>query len=159
MKATIIIGVSLSVLVSIGASGPNLRAASIQEQITQANKTLQEATLRHDVPTVRALITDDYVLYFGNGTSEDHDGLLKDVGDLGVVWQKNDTEGLVVRSYNGDTAIATAALHQRYIFHNTQYDYRVRFTDVWVKIGGKWAYVSAHASKANNTPGYPRPAR
>jgi hypothetical protein len=139
---------------TLGASGP--APDSIKREIAQANATLQLATLRHDAATVRGLISDDYIIYFGNGTSEDHDGLLADVADPATVWQKNDTEHLVVRDYNGDTAIVTAALHQRYAYHKKLYDYRVRFSDVWVKLGGKWRYVSAHASSAVNTPGFPK---
>src|ERR1700687_2835733 len=114
MKKTFLVSICLLAagVTLVGAAKP----ASIEQQLTQANSTLQLATMRHDAATVRNLITEDYVIYFGNGSSEDHDGLLKDVGDPSVVWQKNDTENIAVRSYNGDTGVVTAALHQRYVY-------------------------------------------
>jgi hypothetical protein len=43
-------------------------------------------------------------------------------------------------------AVVTATLHQKYRYKGRLVDYRVRFTDTWVKAGDSWRYVAAHAS-------------
>ena len=121
-------------------------SGTIEQQIIAANADVQQATMQFDVATAKKLITDDYVLVVSNGKLMDRTAFLADVADRGTKWEKNDTEQIAVRQYNGDCAILTAVLRQRYTYGGKLYDYRVRITDTWVKVDGNWRYASGQAS-------------
>jgi Domain of unknown function (DUF4440) len=110
------------------------------------NELLQRATREYDTATVGKLITSDFTLITSSGRVMNAQELLADVGDKSVTWLANDTEDIHVRVYNDDCAIVTAVLHQRYEYQGKMNDYRVRFTDTWVKIVGEWRYAAGHAS-------------
>ena len=45
---------------------------------------------------------------------------------------------------HGGTSILTRAYPARGANKGKAYDYRDRFTDVWMKTGGKWRLVASH---------------
>ena len=47
---------------------------------------------------------------------------------------------------HGDTAVVTGEYHEKGSDRDGPYDYRDRFTDVWMKQSNKWRLVAAHYS-------------
>lgn len=120
--------------------------ASIAAQITDLNSTLQKATRSHDTATVAKMVASDYTLVSDTGQVWDRDTFLKVVGDRTIEWIANDPSDVTVRSYNGDCATITALLHTEYRMNGKLHNYIDRFTDVWVKDGDSWRYVTGHAT-------------
>lgn len=137
-------------LVSLHAASA---AGDITHVMTEKDAQLQRATREYDTGTIRKLITDDFTLITSSGRILNAQDLIADVGDRSVKWFNNDTEDIKVRAYNGDCAIVTAILHQRYEYNGKMSDYRVRFTDTWVKLGGSWRYAAGHASLLSSSKG------
>ncbi len=121
-------------------------AGDTSKTIADQNDVLQKATREYDAATIRNLISKDFTLITNSGRLMTAEDLLNDVGDKSVTWYNNDSEDVNVRTYNDDCAVVTAVLHQRYSYHRKINDYRVRFTDTWVKLDGTWRYVAGHAS-------------
>jgi ketosteroid isomerase-like protein len=139
VKTTIAALVPASLM--LGSASPDLT-----KTMTENDALLQRATREYDAATVRQLITDDFTLITSSARVYDAKQLLDDVADRSVKWKLNQTEDLHVRSYNDDCAIITATLHQQYEYQGKMHDYRVRFTDTWVKLDGRWRYAAGHAS-------------
>jgi ketosteroid isomerase-like protein len=53
---------------------------------------------------------------------------------------------LRVRVHGGDVAVVTGAYHETGRTNGKPYEYRDRFTDVWVKVGNGWRVLSSHYS-------------
>jgi hypothetical protein len=115
-------------------------------EVSKLNDLLQSATERYDVATVSKLASNDFVLVNGAGQIWNRDAFLKDIGDKSAVWQANDPQDVTVRTYNDDTAVLIGLLHIKYTQAGTSHDVLARYTDVWVKLDGKWRYVSGQAS-------------
>jgi ketosteroid isomerase-like protein len=47
---------------------------------------------------------------------------------------------------HGNTAVVIGAYHERGTSGGKPYDYRDRFTDVWMKLGGKWQVIASQYS-------------
>jgi ketosteroid isomerase-like protein len=45
---------------------------------------------------------------------------------------------------HGNTAIVTGLYHERGKDKDGVYDYRDRFTDVWMNAGGRWRLIASH---------------
>jgi hypothetical protein len=125
---------------SAGAA-PDLRAI-----IAHQDDVLQTATREYDTGTIDRLQTPDFTLVTTSGRVLNAKDVLADIGDRSVQWIENTPEDVHVRGYNDDCAIVVATLHQEYRYRGKLFDYRVRFTDTWVKLGGRWRYAAGHAS-------------
>jgi len=137
---------ALLALVSIAAMNCALAADDLRKVVAGKNAQLQQATREYDTATIRNLITDDFTLITSRGRVLNARDLIADVGDKSVKWLNNDTSDVNVRIYNGDCAIVTAVLHERYETNDKISDHQIRFTDTWVKAGGIWRYAAGHAS-------------
>jgi hypothetical protein len=124
-----------------------ISSSGVVATILEMNRRLQDATLAHDVDTVRALIPEDFTLVTSRGRQMNAAALLAEIGDERVTWYVNETEDASVRAYGENCAIITATLHERYRANGIMFDHRLRFTDTWVLIDGAWKYVAGHASK------------
>jgi ketosteroid isomerase-like protein len=116
------------------------------DQLTKLNATLQAATKNYDVETLKSLITDDYELVSASGKVYDRAAFLADAADRSAVYEINQPEDVTVRHYDVDCAIVTAVLHVRYRIAAKTVDVRIRYADVWMKLGGQWRYAFGEAS-------------
>ena len=46
----------------------------------------------------------------------------------------------------GKTAVVTGAYHEKGISKGKPYEYRDRFTDVWMNKNGRWQVIASHYS-------------
>lgn len=124
------------------------RAANdaVAPRIVSLNALVQTATKAYDTATLSRLITDDYTLISGDGHIWKRQAFLKDVADRSTTWVLNEPEDVTVHSYNDDCAIVVAILHLRFRMAGKVHDFRIRYTDVWVKIGGSWRYAVGQAT-------------
>jgi hypothetical protein len=47
---------------------------------------------------------------------------------------------------HGTTAVVTGAYHEKGTSKGKPYDYRDRFTDVWMNTNGTWQVIASHYS-------------
>jgi hypothetical protein len=47
---------------------------------------------------------------------------------------------------HGNAAVVTGAYHEKGISKGKPYEYRDRFTDVWMNINGRWQVIASHYS-------------
>ena len=142
----ILTGLGALFLAPTMALGASASDANIVQTMIANDTLLQRATRSYDTVTIRKLIPADFTLIASNGHVYSAQDFIADVADKTVTWMNNDTEDINVRPYGPDCAIVTAVLHQRFEQAGKVHDYRVRFTDTWVRLDGQWRYVAGHAS-------------
>ncbi len=122
-------------------------AADTVRHLVELDATMQRATREHDVETLGAMITSDFVLYSSSGRAYDREAFLDDVADRRIQWDVNESYDVAVRLYGDDTAMVTAALHCRYRLDEKTIDTKVRYSDLWIRVDGDWRYACGHASR------------
>jgi ketosteroid isomerase-like protein len=137
-----------SLLLLLMLSGPtylSAQAAAAKKQIAALEDEWIKALVRRDAVAFDRLLAPDFFY-----TEDDHvvsrQQLIKDVttGSDTVTGGRN--EDLMVRVY-GNAAVATGWLIVQGRGPSGPSEVRYRYTDTWVKLGGRWRVVAAHDYK------------
>ena len=72
-------------------------------------------------------------------------GYLAHNGDSSVHVELSEMSDAKVRTH-GNTAVVTGAYHEKGKNKGKPYEYRDRFTDVWMNLDGKWQVIASHYS-------------
>ncbi len=102
-------------------------------------------TLENDAKTMAQILTDDFILVYGDGKRSTKANLVDDAksGKTHYEHQEDSRRSVVVF---GDTAIVTALLWAKGIEDGMKVDYKQWFTDVYVRTPSGWRYFYAQAS-------------
>jgi uncharacterized protein (TIGR02246 family) len=107
----------------------------------------QAAVERNDAEAMAAILHDDMILVLGDGSVHTGDDLMDWARTQRFVYehQVEDEGTQTVRVY-GDTAIITARLYIKATYEGGQIDYRLWFSDTYVRTPEGWRYVFGQAS-------------
>jgi ketosteroid isomerase-like protein len=103
-----------------------------------------DAYKQRQIDTVASLLAEDYVITLEDGSTYGKVGFISyNAGSLRVdIAELSDVK---IRMHD-NTAVVTAAYHERGVLGGKPYDYHDRLTDVWMKTGGKWLLIASHYS-------------
>ena len=104
-----------------------------------------EAYKQRQVESFAYLLAEDFVITVEDGNTYSKSGYISHSADPSVHVEVAELSELKVRMH-GNTAIVTGSYHEKGESNRKPYEYRDRFTDVWVKTGGKWQVVASHYS-------------
>ena len=104
---------------------------------------LAEAYKQRQIDLLASLLAEDFVITFEDGSVYSKTGYLSYSATPSVRPEVAEMSDVKVRMH-GTTAILTGAYHERGESKGKRYDYHDRFTDVWIKVGGKWQLISSH---------------
>ena len=127
---------ALSLLVLLFVSLP--AAADDSQQLLDLEHRWLSAAMQRDLPTLRGILAEDFVDVSYKGTLRSKADHLQ--ATLAPSKSKQTLDELKVRFY-GDTGIVTGL--NVVVTADGSTTYRIRFTDVFVKRGGRWQAVSA----------------
>jgi ketosteroid isomerase-like protein len=105
----------------------------------------QEAVRTHDVAAMDSILADDFVLVTGKGKVYSKADLLGEARDEGVVYEHQEDSNQTVRLW-GNTAVVTALLWAKGTEKGEPFDYKLWFSDTYVRTPGGWRYVFGQAS-------------
>ena len=97
------------------------------------------------VEVFASVLDDDFVITFEDGSVYSKTGYLAYSASSSTHIDSVEIPDMKIRVH-GDTAIVTGIYHEKGVDAQRAYDYRDRFTDVWMKKSGKWRLVAAHYS-------------
>jgi ketosteroid isomerase-like protein len=117
-----------------GSEAANLRV--LEAKLTQAYKQRQFELLASQ-------LAEDFVITFEDGSTYSKTGYISYSATPSIQLDVAETSDLKVRVH-GNTAVLTGAYHERGEYGGKPYEYHDRFTDVWMKIGGKWQLIASH---------------
>jgi ketosteroid isomerase-like protein len=113
------------------------------DKVRELELKLTDAYKQRKVEVFAPLLDEDFVITFEDGSTYSKTGYLSYSATTSSRVDFVEMPDLKVR-INGNTAIVTGLYHERGEDKGEAYDYHDRFTDVWVKKGGKWLMVASH---------------
>jgi ketosteroid isomerase-like protein len=120
---------------------PDTRPSTILGLENKWNAAYQRA----DIAAMESLLADDFIITAEDGSTLSKVGYIAHNGDSTVHVMKSEMTDLKVRMHD-NTAVVTGAYHERGTSKGNPYEYRDRFTDIWMNINGRWQVIAAHYS-------------
>lgn len=116
------------------------------EQIVAALDTEYQAAVKnHAAATMDRILADDFVLVTGRGVVQTKTDLLNEAADHDVIYEHQADTQQTVRVW-GDTAVVTALLWVKGTDKGQPFDYKLWFSDTYVRLPSGWRYVFGQAS-------------
>lgn len=116
----------------------------------------QAAVQRNDWKVMDRILHPDFTLVLGNGTVVSRAEMIASARDTHIVYEKQVEEPgtQTVRLYGGETATVTALLwlKGKRTQDESQFDYRLWFTDTYVLTKDGWKYAFGQASTRHHFP-------
>ena len=144
------IRISLLLLAVLGGWAFDFAAAQNQSD-TASSKILaledkwNAAYKRGDIATMESLLATDFIITVEDGSTFSKSGYIAHNGDSTVHIEITEMSGVNVRMH-GNTAVVTGAYHEKGLSKGKPYEFRDRFTDVWMSVNGKWQVIASHYS-------------
>jgi len=107
----------------------------------------QAAVKGNDVATIGRILADDFVLVTGRGRTYSKADLLEEARNKSSVYEHQEEIEQKVRVW-GDTAVVTALLWVKGTDAGKPIDYKLWFSDTYVRTPAGWRYVFGQASLA-----------
>jgi ketosteroid isomerase-like protein len=141
---------ALLVVMSLAVCALNFAAAQSDPEAESSKILVLEnqwntAYKRSDVAVMNSLLADDFIITVEDGSTFSKSGYIAHNGDTTVHVVVSEMSDLKVRLY-GKTAVVTGGYHERGTDKGKPYEYRDRFTDVWMNLKGKWQVIASHYS-------------
>jgi ketosteroid isomerase-like protein len=122
------------------------RSAADDEKAVEAlDVEYQAAVKQNDVATMDRILADDFVLVTGLGKTYTKADLLDEARSKRTVYEHQEDSARKVRVW-GDTAVVTALLWAKGTEGGKAFDYKLWFSDTYVRTPTGWRYVLAQAS-------------
>ena len=116
-----------------------------EKAVEAADIEYQAAVKLNDVVTMDRILADDFVLVTGLGKTCTKTDLLEEARSKRTVYEHQEDTGRKVRVW-GDTAVVTALLWAKGTEDGKAFDYKLWFSDTYVRTPTGWRYVFAQAS-------------
>jgi len=127
----------------------DLNASSEEDAKTVAalDTKYQAAVKANDAATMDQILADDFVLVNGRGKVSSKADLIESARKKEVTYERQDEEpGTQKVRVWGDTAIVTALLWIKAVQRGKPIDYKLWFSDTYVRTPAGWRYVFGQAS-------------
>ena len=99
----------------------------------------------HDVDTMDQILADDFVLVTGKGKTFTKEDLLNEARATDVIYEHQEDTNQTVRVW-GDMAVVTALLWAKGADKGEPFDYKLWFSDTYIRTPSGWRYVFGQAS-------------
>jgi ketosteroid isomerase-like protein len=129
----------------IGATNQAQSSADDEKTVAALDTEYQAAVKKNDAATMARILADDFVLVTGLGKTYTKTDLLEEARSKRVVYERQEDSNQKVRVW-GDTAIITALLWAKGTDSGKAFDYKLWFSDIYLRTPGGWRYVFAQAS-------------
>jgi len=139
------IAVRLAVGMLAGSDADTALANDDASIVANLDIAYQAAVSRGDAATMARILADDFALVTGTGKVFSKDDLLSEARAGRIVYERQEAASRQVRVW-GDTAIVTALLEAKGTDGGTAFEYRLWFSDTYVRTREGWRYVFGQAS-------------
>ncbi|MCU1300572.1 MAG: hypothetical protein JWQ87_856 [Candidatus Sulfotelmatobacter sp.] len=121
------------------------RSDPMSAKILASEDRWNAAYKRGDIKTMESLLADDFIITLEDGNTFSKSGYIAHNGDATLHIETTEMSGLSVRRH-GNTAVVTGTYHEKGTSKGKPYEYRDRFTDVWMNLNGRWQVIVSHYS-------------
>jgi|SRR5581483_116029 len=105
----------------------------------------QQAVKNNDAATMARILADDFILVTGKGVVHNKMELLKEATEKTTTYEHQEDTNQTVRVW-GNTAVVTALLWVKGVNHGKEFDYKLWFSDTYVRTSSGWRYIFGQAS-------------
>jgi ketosteroid isomerase-like protein len=144
-RATPSFGAIAAVAVMFAANACLAAMEDDRKTVADLDKQYQLAVKNNDEATMSKILADDFVLVTGRGQTATKADLLRSARERTVAWEQQDELEQHVRVW-GDTAVVTALLWLKGTRAGKPFDYKLWFSDTYVRTPAGWKYVLGQAS-------------
>jgi len=137
------------VILALLASPVFARDTDPRREVADLDTAYQAAVARNDWQAMDRILHPDFTLVLGNGKVISRAELIASARDAEVTFEKQEEipGSQTVRLFGKDTATVTACLWLRYTTRDkTLRDYKLWFTDTYVRTTSGWRYAFGQAS-------------
>lgn len=129
------------------AAGGNvlLAQSSAEAEIRALEAKWDEAQLKGDANALAEIFADTYVSTNPEGKTRGKAEVINEVKSGDIKFQTSKVQDLKIMLY-GDTAVVSGIWKGKFVQKGKPMDLTERFTDTFVRQGGKWRCVASHAS-------------
>ena len=122
------------------------QATDAEREIARLSQQVYEAYVKADTSFLDGALADDWMGISPSGDTRDKALHLKELKDGTVKFEAIDRSDVKVRGY-GDAAIVTGRLQSKVKRQGQEVGGPARYTQVFVRQGGKWRCVSSQATR------------
>jgi ketosteroid isomerase-like protein len=144
IRISLLVLASLTLLASDSPGAQN-KPDSVSSKILAFENKWNAAYKRGDVAAMNSLLAEDFIITVEDGSTLSKSGYIAHNGDSTVHVEITEMSGANVRMH-GNIAVVTGAYHEKGTSKGKPYEYRDRFTDVWMNTNGKWQVIASHYS-------------
>jgi ketosteroid isomerase-like protein len=143
------LAVAIPVLIMILATASRSWATESEDKkkVADLDTQYQQAVKTNDAATMDRILADDFVLVTGRGQTFTKADLLKNAREKKRIYEHQEDTNQTVRVW-GDTAVVTALLWLKGTGDGAPFDYKLWFSDTYVRTSTGWRYVLGQASIA-----------
>lgn len=113
------------------------------DAIRDLERKLGEAYKHRQVEVFAAMLDEDFVITFEDGSTYSKTGYLSYSATTSTRVDSVEQSDVKIRIH-GNTAVVTGVYHEQGQDKSGPYDYHDRFTDIWMKKGTKWLMIASH---------------
>ena len=124
-----------------------------EQEVRRLERAWLDAYERFDAKAMDSIVADDFAITFPNGDVQTKPRLMDDIRKprpAGAPAMKFHTEDVSSRSY-GDTVVLRGVVVTEYEREGKPARQQSRYTDTYVRRGGRWRVVASHLSNAPPT--------
>jgi ketosteroid isomerase-like protein len=132
-------------LLCSGAIFSSAQESAEAASVRAAEMKWADAYKKRQVDVLSSLTADDYVITMEDGSVYGKVGFISHTAQPSEQVEVAEFADIKIR-VRGDAAVVTGTYHESGESGGKPYDYHDRFTDVWIKIDGKWKIVASHYS-------------
>jgi ketosteroid isomerase-like protein len=118
------------------------KAIPDESRILALEKKWTDAYKQHSIPSVVSLLSEDFTITVEDGRVFGKTGYIAHTADSSVQVDVAEQTDLKVR-LRGNVAVVTGAYRETGTSDGKRYEYRDRFTDVWIKSGDQWQLLAS----------------
>lgn len=137
--------VVLLILLAMPSAMPNALVNSDESTVATLDTEYQAAVKENDAATMDRILADDFVLVTGKGKIFTKADLLNEARAKDANYEHQEDSNQKVRIW-GNTAVVTALLWAKGSRRGKAFEYRLWFSDTYVRTATGWRYVFAQAS-------------
>jgi ketosteroid isomerase-like protein len=117
----------------------------VESTLTKMEHDLTAAILKRNVGAIDPVIASDFEFTAPDGKMQGKAQFISDVKSGDLALESSELSDMKVRVY-GDAAVVTYATTDKGKYKGQDIDGRYRWTDVFVRRGGKWQIVAGHGT-------------
>jgi ketosteroid isomerase-like protein len=137
----------LAILVGFAQIAQSASKGDDEKTVAALDNEYQAAVKANDAVTMDRILADNFILVTGRGAVSTKGDLLKDARDKQRIYEHQEEEqgSQKVRVWR-DTAVVTALLWIKGVEEAKPFDYKLWFSDTYVRTPTGWRYVFGQAS-------------